>query len=118
MKYTTYNKIYQTIYDPKFVDYQQNTSQTVNYTGVEDIDIGWIEVRVHMRQTTPCQIMDSDLPRIIKKYPKTNILERDGFLVSTLIRIFDYIEGWDFIDDDNDPYDFKAWDSSCRYHLK
>lgn len=119
VKYITYNKIYRKqSYDPLF-EYQwylENTGQWVNFTtGVEGVDIGWKEAmsRYVKQADTHVAVMDSgfakDHKELLKRHLKT-VLEIDGIsgVDDDGNGYVDDAEGWDFIDGDNDPYDFKG----------
>lgn len=119
IKYVTDNKIYRKqSYDPDFSKqwYLENTGQLVNLRfGTSSIDIGWKKAMSrYVRQTdTYVAVLDSgfakDHQELLNRHLKT-VSERDGIagFDDDSNGYVDDADGWDFIDNDNNPYDFKG----------
>ena len=117
VKYVSQNKIYRKqSYDP-FLGYQwylDNTGQTIRHvSGKANIDIGWKNAfgRYRKLKNTYVAVLDSGFAR---DHPELqgrlaiSIAENTGTLGvdDDDNNYTDDVIGWDFIDNDNDPYDF------------
>ena len=119
VKYVSENKIYRKqSYDP-FFGYQwylDNTGQTIRYiSGNANIDIGWKDAigRYRKQNNTYVAVLDSGFARdhpelqgrlAISTAESTGTLGVDD----DNNNYRDDEIGWDFIDNDNDPYDFRG----------
>jgi hypothetical protein len=119
VKYVTDNKVYRKqSYDPDFSKqwYLENTGQLVNLRfGTSSIDIGWKQAMSrYVRQIdTYVAVLDSgfakDHQELLNRHLKT-VSEMDGIsgFDDDNNGYVDDADGWDFIDNDNNPYDFKG----------
>ena len=119
VKYVSYNKIYRKqSYDPLFGYqwYLDNTGQTIRYvSGNANIDIGWPTALARYRKqiNTYVAVLDSGFARDHQELQgrlAISIAENTGTLGvdDDNNNYTDDVIGWDFIDNDNDPYDFRG----------
>lgn len=119
VKYVSENKIYRKqSYDP-FFGYQwylDNTGQTIRYlSGNANIDIGWKDAigRYRKQNNTYVAVLDSGFARDHPELQGRLAISTAEYTGTLGVdddhnNYTDDEIGWDFIDNDNDPYDFKG----------
>ena len=119
VKYVSFNRVYrkQSV-DPFFATqwYLDNTGQSIRwFSGTSGIDIGWLDALdlYQKKETSFVAVFDSGFAK-----DHSELIGRNAYRNGESAGIagfdddnngyIDDINGWDFIDNDNDPYDFKG----------
>tara|TARA_B110000438_G_scaffold56190_1_gene56332 strand:+ start:849 stop:3536 length:2688 start_codon:yes stop_codon:yes gene_type:complete len=119
VKYVSFNRVYRKqSLDPDFGKqwYLENKGQTVRFSqGTSGIDIGWLDALglFQKKKNTFVAVFDSGFAKDHDELDTKNATrgsEKNGEpdVDDNGNGYIDDINGWDFIDNDNDPYDFKG----------